>query len=114
MTRVKTAALVTAVLLVLAAGSAPARADEAKSAINAAMVLSIFSQPASQATELSGRALGRALLEPGPPPAAFGGGEVQPDGSVKYGNVTVTVRNPCPPGDPFHEPPPLPGRRARQ
>ena len=114
MTPVKTAAVVIGTLVALGVGSAPARADEAKSAINAAMMLSIFSQPMSQKAELSGRALGRALMEPGPPPAMPGGGEVQPDGSVKYGNVTVTVRNPCPTGDIFHEPPPLPGRRARQ
>ena len=54
------------------------------------------------------------MMEPGPPPASAQGGEVQPDGSVRYGNVTVTVRNPCPPGTAHYEPPPLPGRRARQ
>jgi hypothetical protein len=39
---------------------------------------------------------------------------VQADGSVRYGNVTVSVRNPCPPGSGHVEPPPLPGRRARK
>jgi hypothetical protein len=87
----------------------PALGDEAKTPIKASMVLSIVSQPA----ELSGRALDRSLLEPGPPPAGPPGAEVLPDGSVKYGNVTVTVRNPCPPGTLHYEPPPLPGRRAR-
>jgi hypothetical protein len=38
---------------------------------------------------------------------------VQDDGSVRYGNVTVTVRNPCPPGSDHDEPKPLPGRRSK-
>ena len=86
------------------------RADEAKSVISSSMVLNLFSQPAP----LGVRASARELMEPGPPPASHqAGGEVQPDGSVKYGNMTVTVRNPCPPGTTHYEPPPLPGRRAR-
>jgi hypothetical protein len=101
--------VVIAVTLAAALNPVPARADEAKTPIKASMMLSIISAPA----ELSGRALDRALLEPGPPPAGPPGAEVQPDGSVKYGNVTVTVRNPCPPGTLHYEPPPLPGRRAR-
>jgi hypothetical protein len=97
-------------LAALALSCTAAHADEAKSSIKPSMVLSLFSQP----SELSVRALGREMLEPGPPPASTQGGEVQPDGSVKYGSVTVTVRNPCPPGTAHYEPPPLPGRRARQ
>ena len=97
-------------VMALGTWSPVARAEEAKTPIKAAMMLSIIAQPA----ELSGRALDRALLEPGPRPPAMASGEVQPDGSVKYGNVTVTVRNPCPPGTLHYEPPPLPGRRARQ
>src|SRR5204863_9188329 len=95
--------LVGLVLAPLVAG-----AEEVKTAIKPSMVLSIFSQP----SQLSGRALGRELMDPGPPPAPQGG-EVQPDGSVKYGNLSVTVRNPCPPGTAHYEPPPLPGRPAR-
>jgi hypothetical protein len=38
---------------------------------------------------------------------------VQEDGTVRYGNVTVTVRNPCPPGSLHDEPLPLPGRRSK-
>ncbi len=94
--------------LALAPGLAVA--DEAKSAIRPSMVLNLFLQP----SELSARAMGREMMEPGPAPASQQGGEVQPDGSVKYGNVTVTVRNPCPPGTAHYEPPPLPGRRVRQ
>jgi hypothetical protein len=94
--------------MILGLGAGWASADEAKTPITASMVLTIVSRPA----ELSGRALDRALLEPGPPPAVPNGGELQPDGSVKYGNLSVTVRNPCPPGI-HYEPLPLPGRRAR-
>jgi hypothetical protein len=98
------------VLAALALVPEVVRADEVKSSIKPSMVLNIFSQP----SELSARALGREMMEPGPPPASQQGGEVQPDGSVKYGSVTVTVRNPCPPGTAHYEPPPLPGRRVRQ
>jgi hypothetical protein len=109
--KVMTRAFTLLVGTTLAAGlsALPARADEAKTPIKASMMLSIISAPA----ELSGRALDRALMEPGPPPAGPPGAEVQPDGSVRYGNVSVTVRNPCPPGTLHYEPPPLPGRRAR-
>ena len=94
------AAIVIGVTLGLGAWSATARAEEVKTPIKAAMMLSIVSQPA----ELSGRALDRALMEPGPLPAAD-------DGQNR--RFTVTVRNPCPPGDFHYEPRPLPGRRAR-
>ena len=32
---------------------------------------------------------------------------------VRYGDVTVTVRNPCPPGTHYEQPAPLPGRRSK-
>ena len=101
---------IAAVVAGLALAPGVVQADEAKTAIKPSMVLNLFSQP----SELGVRASGRELMEPGPPPASHqAGGEVQPDGSVKYGNVTVTVRNPCPPGTSHYEPPPLPGRRAK-
>src|SRR5437660_1483752 len=53
-------------------------------------------------------AFDRAMKEPGPP-ARRSDGEIQPDGSVRYGAVTITVRNPCPPGT-HYELPSLPGR----
>jgi hypothetical protein len=37
----------------------------------------------------------------------------KPDGTVRYGGVTITARNPCPPGT-HYEPPPLPGRFVRK
>src|SRR5437016_3914740 len=67
----------------------PAGADEAKTPINASLFLSIMSAPVERR------------------------GVVQPDGSVRYGNVSVTVKNPCPPGTAHYEAPPLPGRRLR-
>lgn len=86
----------------------PAAADEAKTPLSATMMLNILSAPA----ERRDTAYDRSIKEEGPPPRAELG-EVQPDGSVKYGAVSVTVRNPCPPGTAHYLPPPLPGRRAR-
>lgn len=91
--------------------AAPAAADEVKTSINASMFLNAITTPA----ESRERAFNESLREDGPKP--LGQGEVLPDGSVRYGtgrtSVTVTVRNPCPPGEIHYEPPPLPGRRAR-
>lgn len=61
-------------------------------------------------------AFDESLRQAGPAPANRGalGGEVQPDGSVRYGDVTVSsIKNPCPPGDHVEMPSPLP-RRARK
>lgn len=89
----------------------PASADEVKAPIGAALMLDLTAPRIDARAE----AFDEALREPGPAPRNTGAGEVLPDGSVRYGNVTVSVRNPCPPGS-FHddEPPPLPGRRARR
>jgi len=92
------------VLVLVATWSATAFADEAKAPISASMLLSI----AAPISESRDAAFDRAMKEPGPP-ARRPDGEIQPDGSVRYGAVTMTVRNPCPPGTHF-EPPPLPGR----
>ncbi len=92
------------VLVLVVTWSATAVADEAKSPISASMLLSI----AAPISESRDAAFDRAMKEPGPP-ARRPDGEIQPDGSVRYGAVTMTVRNPCPPGTHF-EPPPLPGR----
>ena len=85
-----------------------AGADEAKTPINASLFLSIMSAP----VERREAAFDEALKGSGPPPLERGG-VVQPDGSVRYGNVSVTVKNPCPPGTAHYEAPPLPGRRLR-
>jgi len=85
-----------------------AGAEEAKTPINASLFLSIVGAP----IERREAAFDQALKEEGPPPRAPAG-VVQPDGSVRYGGVSVTVKNPCPPGTAHYEPPPLPGRRYR-
>jgi len=87
---------------------APAGAEEAKTPINAALILSIVGGP----VERREAAFDQALKEDGPRPRGPAG-VVQEDGSVRYGSVSVTVKNPCPPGTAHYEPPPLPGRRVR-
>ena len=99
-------ALAVAAGLTLAMATSAA-ADEAKTPVSASMLLNVFSTP----VESRGAAYDQSLREEGPAPAAPLGGVVQPDGSVRYGNVSVTVKNPCPPGTVHYEPPPLPGRR---
>jgi len=90
-------------LILVGSGSAIALADEAKSPIRASMLLSVV----APITESRDAAFDRAMKEPGPPARRLDG-EIQPYGSVRYGSVTITVRNPCPPGT--HYEPPLPGR----
>jgi hypothetical protein len=91
-------------VVVVSGWSAAAVADEAKSQISASMLLRI-SAPISESREA---AFDRAMKEPAAAPRRADG-EVQPDGSVRYGSMVVTVRNPCPPGA-HYEPFPLPGR----
>lgn len=93
-------------LAVVGLWASAAGAEEAKSQITASMVLNVLGS-----AEPRGSAFDQGLKEGGPaplPPA----GEVQPDGSVRYGRVVVTVKNPCPPGTAHYEPAPLPGRRT--
>ncbi len=98
--------LAAASVLVLAA-TGVAVADEAKSRIDAAMLLSIVAAPVDTRTS----AFDEALRRPAPVAADPSKGEILEDGSVRYGNAVVTVRNPCPPGTSHWEPPVLPGRR---
>jgi hypothetical protein len=95
-------------LVAVAAVAAPAGADEAKTSISASMFLNAVAPRA----ESRAAAFDESLKENGPAARARDG-EVLPDGSVRYGNVTVTVRNPCPPEAGHYDPPPRPGRRAR-
>jgi hypothetical protein len=97
-------ALVIGALLPFAAGVASA--DEAKTPVSAAMILSIVGAPVASRTS----AFDEALRRPAPP-APDPAGEVLADGSVRYGRTVITVKNPCPPGDHW-EAPPLPGRRS--
>lgn len=100
-----TSRLLAAVLLLAAAG--PAWAQEAGPPTGASLLLSI------EASRVEHReaAYDQALREAAPPPREPAG-VVQPDGSVRYGRVTVTVKEYCPPA--HDDPPPLPGRRARR
>jgi hypothetical protein len=100
------------VLLVMAgvlAGAGVAAADEAKTRIAASMFLDLTAPRASARDTAYQESIRSApAVAPRPP-----SGEVQEDGSVRYGSVTVTVRNPCPPGSGHEEPLPLPGRRSK-
>jgi hypothetical protein len=93
---------------VMCLGAAPVLADEAKTPVSAGIMLNILSTPAV----MRANAFDASLKDDRPAPRSASQGEVLPDGSVRYGSVTVTVKNPCPPGTTHYEPPPLPGRRA--
>ena len=100
--------LALAALTTIALSMTPASADEAKTVVRASMLLSITSVPV-EAREV---AFDRTLKESGPAPRAPLA-EILPDGSVKMDRAVITVRNPCPPGTMYHDPAPLPGRRAK-
>src|SRR2546422_695825 len=85
-----------------------AAADEVKPPLRASMLLDLTA-PRAQSRDT---AYQESLRAEGPAPVRRGLGEVQEDGSVRYGDVSVTVRNPCPPGT-HYEPAPLPGRRSK-
>ena len=90
---------------------APAAAhEEAKTKIDRSVILDITApRPASP-----GRAFDESLSGSGPPPASpRHEWRQQPDGSYRYGNTTIIIRQDCPPGAEHFEPPPLPGRRRR-
>jgi hypothetical protein len=87
--------------------TAPARADEAKSAIHAISILNTMARPIVTRESAFDASLREAQRPPTGPVA-----EVVGEGTVRYGRTTVTVKNPCPPGE-HYEPPPLPGRRRR-
>jgi hypothetical protein len=96
-------------LLSLLVGAGVAAADEAKTRINASMFLDL-TPPRARARDAAYQESIWSAPPVAPRPPS---GEVQEDGSVRYGSVTVTVRNPCPPGSGHEEPLPLPGRRSK-
>jgi hypothetical protein len=104
--------LVLACLVLTVAAAGPAAAEEVKTPVRAVTILNLLSAPA----EPRQAAYDESLRSQGLTPPATDG-QVLPDGSVRYGSgrtsVTVTVKNPCPPGTAHYEPPPLPGRRPR-
>jgi hypothetical protein len=106
----RTTVIVAAVLLAAGVAGSPALAgaDEAKTLVNPLSLINVLTKPVDDRQT----AYDESVKREGPAPRSLLGGEVQPDGSVRYGNVTVSVvRNPCPPGTVHYEPPPLPGRR---
>src|SRR6185503_10109049 len=99
--------------LVIGLSVTSAAADEAKTAVMP-MLLNLT---APSAPPSSNSLLSEAMRAPAPRPRGVAalGGEIQPDGSVRYGDVAVmTIKNPCPEGSGHYEPPPLPGRRAKK
>jgi hypothetical protein len=96
-------------VVIVLAGAGVAAADQAKTPISASMFLDLTA-PRAISRET---AYQESLKTPPPVAPRPPSGEVQDDGSVRYGNVTVTVRNPCPPGSDHDEPKPLPGRRSK-
>ena len=85
----------------------PAAADEATTPIKASIVLDMVNRPVDSRQLAFDESIKREA------PSARGSVmEVLPDGTVRYGDVSVTVKNPCPPGTAHYDPPPLPGRRA--
>ena len=103
-----TIALAAALLGTLAAAGVAA-AEEVKTPIRASMLLEL-SSPRAQNRDA---AYQESLRAEGPTPVRRSFGEVQDDGSVRYGDVTVSVRNPCPPGTHYEAAAPLPGRRSK-
>ena len=83
-------------LLALGVWASCAAAEEAKAPVSAAMILNIMAQP----IVLRESPLDQAARESGPRPRP-----------AEAGVVSITVKNPCPPGTAHYEPPPLPGRR---
>ncbi len=85
--------------------SVPAAAEEVRQGLNAPVILQMLSRPAENP-----EAVMREMLRPDAvqaKPVRFDQPQVMPDGSVRYGtgaaSVTMTIRNPCPPGDIEHE-----------
>lgn len=96
-------------LLVATAVTAPVAAhEEAKTKIDPSVILDIT----APRTPSPGRAYDESLRLDGPRPAnPKPEWKQQSDGSYRYGNTTIIIRQDCPPGSEHFEPPPLPGRR---
>src|SRR5262249_48984746 len=111
--------LISIMIGLAAVGSAvgPVRAGEQKDSFNASLLVTNgLRQPVN--TQQRQLAFDESLRQPGPGPAnrTAMGGEIQPDGSVRYGDVTVSsLKNPCPPGEHVELPgPPVAARRVRK
>jgi hypothetical protein len=85
-------------------GVATVAAEEMRQQLNAPMILNLLARP----LESPEAAFNKELKNYAGVSAAKGDeAEVLADGSVRYGrgakSLTVTIRNPCPPGDIEHE-----------
>jgi len=104
--------ILVAALTVVGGAAGPLAAEEAKTPVSAPILLNILSTP----LEPREVAYDQSIKDQSPasPQRGF---VLQPDGSLRYGSegrgLSVTVKNPCPPGTVHYEPPPLPGRRLR-
>jgi hypothetical protein len=109
-----------AVPLLLALGAvtpAPVAAEEVRQRLNTPMILEMLQRPVEAPEAAFNAAVKRDASTPRVKRADEP--EILADGSMRYGrggnSVTVTIRNPCPPGDLEHEAQyyarPLPGRR---
>ena len=106
MKRIAVTGLVVAACGLTGAGSlggvAAVAAEEMRQQLNAPMILNLLARP----LESSEAAFNKELKNYAAPPKGDEP-EVLADGSVRYGkngkNLTVTIRNPCPPGDIEHE-----------
>ena len=103
MTRIAVTGLVVAACgLTGAAGVGTAAAEEVRQQLNAPMILNLLARPLESPEAAFNKELKNyAAPTKGDEP------EVLADGSVRYGrgakSLTVTIRNPCPPGDIEHE-----------
>ena len=109
MRRVVRTWVVVAAAACVAVATDGASAEEVKTPVSAALILNMTAKP----IESRESAFAQSLREDGAPATSSEIGEVMPDGSVRYGRMTVSVKNPCPPGTAHYEPPPLPGRRRK-
>jgi hypothetical protein len=93
-------------LSLLAVAAVPAAAhDEAKGKIDPTLLLNLTAPKAADPTKAFDEAIKRE-----PPANPNVQWKQQPDGSYRYGNTTIFIRDDCPPGEGLG-PPPLPGRR---
>lgn len=94
-------------LSLLALAAVPAAAhDEAQGKIDPTMLLNMTAPKGNDPARAFDEALKRE-----PPAAPKNEWKPQPDGSYRYGNTTIFIRDDCPPGEGGFGPPPLPGRR---
>ena len=85
--------------------ASPAAAEEVRQGLNAPMILQMLARPAEKPESMM-----REMLRPdavSAKPVRFDQPQMMPDGSARYGtdgaSVSMTIRNPCPPGDIEHE-----------